>query len=68
MMSSLLIVSNADFWTDFDADFLNRSIAFFRNLRFLRLTFLLYDRLVSRLFIYCKAVKYKVLSPSFIFT
>ena len=28
-----------------------------KNLRFLRLTFLLYDLLVSRLFIYCKAVK-----------
>ena len=28
-----------------------------KNLRFLRLTFLLYDLLVSRLLIYCKAVK-----------
>ena len=30
---------------------------FFKNLRDLRLTFLLYDLLVSRLLIYCKAVK-----------
>ena len=30
---------------------------FFKKLTFLRLTFLFYDLLVSRLLIYCKAVK-----------
>ena len=38
-------------------NFETRSIDFFKNLRFLRLTVLSYDLLVSRLLIYYKAVK-----------